>query len=225
MNGLRRISCCCAVCGNVSDQVIAIVNCGYGPDDLDTRPAEPKRSVQKYEIQECPCCGYTSRSIELSPPAFVDHIWLQDANARLYCGLSFKDDTARSFFRYYMICKEAGNKKEALWAIMRAAWMCDDANDLKSAERCRTIGARIAEELLKETNDSDYQLLRVDFLRRAGLFQNGIEEIDKYVSKATRKKQICEFEKALMQKRDRTSRLVTEGIKYKGNMGDVVERI
>ena len=55
----------CAVCGAPSTQTVVSSASAFGASDLDTRPPEMVRSGLRYEVQECPSCGYCSENIAI----------------------------------------------------------------------------------------------------------------------------------------------------------------
>lgn len=73
-----------------------------------------------------------------------------------------------------MIRKKAGDDEQALEAILRAAWMCDDAEDSDGAIACRLIAAELV-RMLPSSEEAEAALLRAELLRRAEHFEAAIE--------------------------------------------------
>ena len=59
----------CAVCGITSTHSDIGSSSSFGAPDLDLRPAQLLRSTMPYWIQECPFCGYVSRTGPIRAPS------------------------------------------------------------------------------------------------------------------------------------------------------------
>lgn len=55
----------CAACGARSTQTVVLSASAFGASELDTRPPEMMRSALRYQVQECPSCGYCFESIAI----------------------------------------------------------------------------------------------------------------------------------------------------------------
>ena len=55
----------CYVCNLESDQTEISITNTFGSSDLDTRPAEMKRSTITHRVEKCPYCGYRNSSIQI----------------------------------------------------------------------------------------------------------------------------------------------------------------
>ncbi|MGN0701942.1 MAG: hypothetical protein ACI4KL_02045 [Lentihominibacter sp.] len=166
----------CSVCGAKNKyRVIASTN-ALGSADLDLRPPEMQRSTMGMWVQECPDCGYVSGQV--SDESTVTKQWLQSEEYVTCNGIDFKSDSAKKFFKYYMINLEDENQEDSFFAILHAAWACDDANDSENAKCCRKLAIPIAEELVdKKVDNADAILLmKADLLRRAEDFEALISE-------------------------------------------------
>ena len=164
----------CAVCGATSDFTKAHSS-RFGSPDLDLRPPDMERSIIRFWVQECPCCGYANRTVDKIPSPTVTRAWLKSADYRDCEGNAFVNDSARRFYRQYMVCRESGETKGALHAIICAAWMCDDTEDLNGAVACRLIAADLAQDVFFVEPDPKFIILRADLLRRADRFDEVVE--------------------------------------------------
>ncbi|MBO4868383.1 MAG: hypothetical protein J5585_01590 [Clostridia bacterium] len=125
----------CAVCGKESaHRVIYSTNC-FGSSDLDTRPPEMKRSTMDFWVQECPKCGFVSGRIDDSTSITPE--FLESSSYKTCDELSFNSKLASRFYRQYMIKAYENNEREAFFALLHAAWACDDMNDTENAAYCR----------------------------------------------------------------------------------------
>lgn len=177
MSSPRQITCTCAVCGKSSTQTILASSNTFGAPDLDLRPAEMMRSTMCWWLQECPHCGYVSKSLE--DRTYVTDGLLQRQEYRNCSDLPFQSNLARRFYRFYLINVEDGNHGAAFYAALHAAWVCDDHKDRENAIICRRLALEELDALGdKVRQNDDLMVLRADILRRARLFQQLIREYE-----------------------------------------------
>ena len=93
-------------------------------------------------------------------------------------GINFKSELAKKFYRYYMIKLMDHSTSKAFYAVLYAAWACDDEEDQENAVLCRKKAIPIITELLSGSrkNDSTFLLMKADILRKAGCFEQLISE-------------------------------------------------
>lgn len=164
----------CAVCGNESEQITLASTNTFGSPDLDLRPPEMKRSTMCWWIQECPHCGYISESID--DETNIDKDFLQSAEYISCSGKTFASELAQKFYKYYLINLLDENEEDAFYAVLHAAWACDDIKDIDNAVHCRKLAIVEIEKLINETDNPTLLVQKADLLRRAGLFQSVIIE-------------------------------------------------
>ncbi len=160
----------CSVCGSVNTyQLVASTN-AFGAPDLDLRPPEMQRSTMFAWVQVCPECGYAAADV--STHTIVQREFLE-SQAYLTCdGMDLRSPLAEKFYRQHMILSVEGKYKEAFFAVLHAAWACDDADDAGSAKACRILAINILERL-READSAESEsrmLIRADLLRRSGRF-------------------------------------------------------
>ena len=175
MSRIVPMECKCAICGATNKyRVLASTNTFGGPD-LDLRPSEMKRSTMSVWIQECPECGYISEQV--SDPSDVTREWIQSKTYLTCSGIPFVSDLARQFYKYYLINLEDKNPEDAFFAVLHAAWACDDKNDDINAKHCRELAISLATKLIESIYDNieNIMLMRADLMRRAGLFETMID--------------------------------------------------
>lgn len=185
----------CAICHTVSEYgMLASTNTFGGSPDLDLRPPEMKRSTMPFWIQECPECGYISDSI--SDESSVTKEWLQSEKYLTCDGIGFLSDLAQKFYRHYLICLEDGKIKDAFFAILHAAWACDDQYDAENAKRCREMAISLADKLLESDfeHKNNLLLMKVDLMRRAGQFDELVNQYASIRFKEELLNQILDFE-------------------------------
>lgn len=177
MSSLMPKICRCAVCGaeNTFMEIASTNTLGGGPD-LDLRPAEMMRSTMPHWIQKCPNCGYVSS--EVSDRTGVSAEWLKTDQYLTCQGIRFQSGLAAEFYRYYLISLEDGNARNAFFAVLHAAWACDDVSDDGNAIVCRKLAIAQIETLSpnEQLNQDTLLLIKADLLRRAQLFDKLIEE-------------------------------------------------
>lgn len=135
------------------------------------RPAEMKRSTMYVWIQECPECGYISEEVSDSSDVTIE--WLQSEKYLTCDGIQFVSTLAKQFYKYYLINLEDKNPEDAFFAVLHAAWACDDKNDNINAKHCRELAIPLATELIDgdHKNKDDIMVMRADLMRKAGQFE------------------------------------------------------
>ena len=63
-------------------------------------------------------------------------------------GISFASELAKRFYKYYLISLEDGKTEDAFYAVIHAAWACDDKGDTENAKHCRTVAIPLAAALI-----------------------------------------------------------------------------
>lgn len=166
----------CAVCGMESEQIVLTsTNTFGGGPDLDLRPAEMMRSTMCWWIQECPHCGYISGSLD--DETSVTNEWLKEDEYTQCSGLSFLSKLAEKFYKYYLINKADENPEDAFYAILHAAWACDDERDAENALLCRRLAIKEIDAVIRnQPYNFELKIQKVDLLRRAEMFHATIGE-------------------------------------------------
>lgn len=197
MTLLRSIEKRCAICGapNIYDFVISSHDID-GPD-LDTRPGNDYRNTMWTWLQECTCCKYVAPDISRAPSIPLDYI---ESTQYITCeGINFQSSTSIRAYRYYLIKSLNKDLQGAFLSTLWATWACDDVKDTESAEICRKKAISVADEIIKREGKKcgTIYLVRLDLMRRAGMFTQATNEYSKYVlgfEENTRIRQIIDFQ-------------------------------
>lgn len=202
MTRFMKEKCICAVCGTESTYNTLASTSVFGSPDLDLRPSEMKRSTMGTWIQECPECGYISS--EVSDPTNVTRMWLMSAKYRTCNGNTFSSALAERFYKYYMINMYDDKIEDAFFAILHAAWACDDMEDNNKARYCREIAISLATQMIEEDhpNKSTFLLMRADLMRRSTHFEELIETYSSLTFEDKLLDQILAFEIEKAKNRD-----------------------
>lgn len=175
MATFKEEECICAVCGTAKKYKALTSTILFGSPDLDLRPPDQRRRTMGTWIQECPACGYISSKV--SDPAHVTIGWLRSKGYRTCDGIKFLSRLAAQFYKYYLINMHDKKTEEAFYAILHAAWACDDKNDDNNARHCREIAIPLVAQMIEE--DCQYKdtilLVRADLMRRSGHFDEMVE--------------------------------------------------
>ena len=166
----------CAVCGAKSEQLSLISTNAFGSPDLDLRPPEMERSTMEYWAQKCSRCGYVADRLDTAPRIHLP--FLKKDEYKKCLGLTFKSELAKTFFQQYLIQLAEKDAQKAFYAVLHAAWACDDEEDEENAVLCRKYALAEMDELLKKGEDETLLIQRADLLRRAGLFEKVIEDYE-----------------------------------------------
>ncbi len=178
----------CAVCGEAKTYYEIGSTNSFGSPDLDLRPPQMQRGTMGEWIQQCPACGYVSGRID-NDPGKVTKKWLKSKAYTHSDGIDFRSGLADQFYKFYKISLLNENTERAFFALLHAAWACDDCEDTANAVRCRSMAVpllnQVTEELTSgqgdpEEDDSDKKdnllLIKADLLRRSGQFETLLSE-------------------------------------------------
>lgn len=172
----------CSVCKNTSDQTGIGSTNEFGSPDLDTRPAEMKRSTINHWVEKCPYCGYCNSSIEHNE-GNLDEIVYSD-EYRVILDNTKYSELARSFLCQSYIYEYLGKLPPSIWSQIHAAWVCDDEKNNQGAKECRIKAFKLIEslwdedKLLIEEKGGDY-ILAIDLLRRSEEYEEASDLIKK----------------------------------------------
>ncbi len=180
MSTIFPITCKCGLCGAASEQRALGSSNRLGSPDLDMRPPEMLRSTMAWWLQECPVCGYVSGDLSQLPD--IDAKWFVSDEYFKMAGRRFKDPLTGRFYKYYLINMKTGQMREAFFAALHAAWVCDDARDFENAQFCRMTALFVLQKYMDMVPDraerEDLMLIKADILRRAGMFDELIAEYE-----------------------------------------------
>ncbi len=134
----------CAVCGfETAYAGIGSTN-AFGPPDLDTRPPEMKRSTIFAWVQRCPACGYCASDVSKAPSQASSLIYSPEY-ARQLTDSTFPE-LANGFLCKALIDEGSADCASAAWALIHAAWACDDAEKPEPAKTCPSKAADMIEK-------------------------------------------------------------------------------
>ena len=176
---LRNLSTC-AICGHQQETCSLLSSNTNGHYDLDLRPPEMLRSSMHYWVQECEKCGYCATDIAEEIPNEVRSL-IEPVIDLIRRNRTQNDknlsELASRFCRQAAILTMLGEHDQAGWALMHAAWACDDdcpdkigANECRmsafdSFAKCKINGIQYA------TPNGYEEEIMVDILRRTGAFE------------------------------------------------------
>ena len=176
----RRVTCAC--CGAAQTCHVLTSTNAFGWADLDTRPPEMERSTIHASIQRCPYCGYCAPDVSTDDALAIEVL----DNPEYVAVLTGKalPGKANDFLCWAMIAGRAGLHDSATWALLRTAWICDDARATGAAAACR---ARALDAFWKATaggrpispQPGVTQLIGADLHRRCGRFDAAAALADK----------------------------------------------
>lgn len=133
------------------------------------------RSTMCWWIQECPHCGYISGSLDDETGGTKE--WLKENEYTQCSGINFISKLAEKFYKYYLINKADKNPEDAFYAVLHAAWACDDEGDTKNAILCRRLAIKEIDAVIRNQPDNfELEVQKVDLLRRAEMFHAAIGE-------------------------------------------------
>lgn len=176
MTTIAQITHKCSVCGTVSEFTALASSNQMGSPDLDLRPAPMERYTMEYWLEECPNCGYISDQV--SDPCDIDIEFLKSDKYRTCDGIGFKSELAKKFYKSYKIDLLNGMERKAFYAILHAAWACDDEKDHENASVCRKKAIPLITKMIaySRNRNKNFLLIKADLLRRSGCFEQLLTE-------------------------------------------------
>lgn len=217
MTTLYREKKQCAVCGTEQECEAIMSTNEVGSPDLDGRPAESRRSTIFAWVQRCCKCGYCAEDLSEAPsqaPVVVTSTKYKEQLA----DPSFPE-LANSFLCKAIIDENAGTYSSAAWACVHAAWVCDDAQQVESARKCRNKAVdmviKTQQAGQKFVGQSALEIaILTDLLRRAGRFAEAKQLI------ASKRSQVIEgiilkmldFQERLIARCDTACHKISEAI-------------
>lgn len=193
----------CSVCGHSSQHMDNTSSIELGHPDLDLRPSELARSTMSHWLQTCPACGYVAPN--LSDPTKATRAWLASDTFRSLDGIDPErlPFLAETFYRRHKICLVDGDPVRAAHNLLHAAWACDDEELADLARELRLRCVRLIDENPSPTwDEDDARMVRVDILRRAGLFDRAVEECRHAPFEGEVLAQVADFEVELARAHD-----------------------
>jgi hypothetical protein len=214
----------CGACGAENTySVVGSIDTFTGSADLDMRPPETARSTIFTWVQRCPECGYCAGDVNRFIPGSQEIMKGTEYNEQIKDQLY--PDLVNSFLCKAIIDREARDYTAATWALIYAAWACDDSALPDQAVKCRQKAADmavIAEEhgqQLTEQEGASTTIL-IDLLRRSGQLEQARQVIETRQGNISIDiiSQILEFQKYLLGRNDTSCHTMSEAIKKKRDM-------
>lgn len=171
----------CSICGTEAEQTGIGSTNAIGSRDLDTRPPEMERSTIHAWVQRCSGCGACASDLSEAGLSAGDVVKRPGYLAQLR-NAEFPE-LANSFICKSLIDEDRGEFASATWALVHAAWACDDARSAPQAITCR----RRAGSMLRKAEASGQKVaeqpgasaaILVDLLRRADALGEAAQVIE-----------------------------------------------
>jgi hypothetical protein len=164
----------CGVCGAAVECTVLGSTNAFGSPDLDLRPPPMQRSTMPQWLQECPTCGYVNG--DLSQTIDGARQTIESAPYIELMAQSKVPELARRFGRFALL--QQADPASAGFALLRAAWACDDEQQSEQARSFRNQAADLLLTLQPFSDDEEQATIGtvlVDVLRRAERFSEAIE--------------------------------------------------
>lgn len=213
MTMMKKESFICSVCGKESEQDVLISSNEFGSMDLDTRPPEMMRSTMETWLQECPHCGYVNTEISRDGMSSILAPTIM-YKSEYHEAFGLTNDLAKRFYRYSLIQVDFEKK---VFALLQAAWCCDDDEDSEKAKTLRKKAAEILDKVIPKIEDrgsrANLQLMQLDILRRACEFEKAKQKCDEF-TKPSEYDNIVRYQQHLVEQKDDTCHTVEEAHTY-----------
>lgn len=217
MTTLYKEKARCAVCGSETEYTGIGSTNAFGSPDLDTRPPEMQRSTIFAWVQRCPECGHCATDVSKAPSQAATVVHSPEYTLQL-SDLTFTE-LANRFLCKALIDESSGDYAAAGWALIHAAWACDDAEKPEPARTCRSKALDMIEKALgdgKEVAEQDGTdtAIQVDLLRRAGRLTEARQLISTKRSTITEEiiSKILDFQDVLLTKGDEACHTIAEAL-------------
>jgi hypothetical protein len=191
----------CYVCGKMSEQTVLASTNRFGSPDLDLRPPEMERSTMSWWIEECPHCGYIANN--LSEETVITKEWLRN-NQYISCDdRNFTCSLAERFYKHYLISVANNDHQSAFYAVLHAAWACDDVEDVDNAIYCRKKALKEMSKFVVDNDEKEtFLLMRADLLRRTRQFDLLVKEYEGQIFSEELLNKIATFQVEKAKKQD-----------------------
>lgn len=197
----------CFICKVTSFHDEIISSSSFGFPDLDLRPPEMERSALKYTIQKCPECGYCSNDI--SEQTIVNKKLLESPEYLKILNDKNIPEVASSFIASSFLQERIEEIENAVWDSIKAAWICDDFENIECSIKWRKNALRLI-ELVKEKSlplikeKGTLELLEIDLMRRAEMFEEALNIVQniKQEKLADKLIKLIDFQEELIKKKD-----------------------
>lgn len=209
----------CAVCGKKHlYRFPAFGRRDAGPDPyLDLRLPMIDRDGMERLVQECPFCGYAAKDV--NRPTQVTREYLGSEEYRTCGGLCFGEPLAGRFYRQHLILLRDEKFSEAFFALLRAAWLCDDDGEAANAAACRRAAADLMErEILPNERTDVYELLYADVLRRSGQFEKLVDQFSEIRPETEDYRRLIVFEYVLAEKQNDGCYTIKDALQFHGDL-------
>lgn len=168
----------CSVCGEKSAQtVISQADPPRGVPDLDLRPAGDQRKFMKYQVMECPGCGYCNSTLDI--PFYLDREYLETTEYMGCAEILTVNEDAKRLIKKALVLAGNHSYKEAVKSWLAAAWLFDDDCDRLNSAICRRTAVKLIDEHPAAfKGDNNFLILKADMLRRCGEFDRVMREYE-----------------------------------------------
>ena len=205
----------CGVCETTSTMLVLLSSSLFGVPDLDNRPPPMARFDNDMYVQCCPNCGYCAENLQAPAPRNARFV-VASQRYKEVLGSDPPPAAYRQFLCAAKIVEASGDWFNATWYAARAAWSCDDKGARDAAAACRlnavTLGRRALESGQPLVPENGSRLILADFLRRAGQFEEALDECHRALAdlRDSMLGRFVEFEIRLARARDMEAHSVEE---------------
>jgi hypothetical protein len=185
------------------------------------------RSGLRYEVQECPSCGYCSENIAI-PPTTALPVLSSAAYVEQHRNPAFPQ-LANRFLCCAMLHEALEEFAKAGWAATRAAWACDDEGNDAAARTCREKAILLFEKTIRANRMFTPSPLvgiavLVDLFRRSGQFERALQIAGVTVptipggdpEEHQTVVQVFAFERVLAERGDRACYTIKDALSFAG---------
>ena len=179
----------CGICGGTVVINVIISYSTFGSADLDSRPPPMERDLIPFWVNRCPHCNYCSRDITES--AGVARWFRKRYTKKIIKSDEYQNQLSDSRFSGLVnefLCeaileREQPDSSNQFWALLSAAWACDDDGNIQGGNTCRKMASEVALKCRADgvqygADAASEAALLVDILRRSGQFEEARKVIN-----------------------------------------------
>lgn len=209
----------CCICGTENECSVLGSTNSMGSPDLDLRPAPMERNTMEAWFHQCTSCHYVSVDLALESDNAKAIVESED-----YQTLISNSDLPE-IARRFALCSllNSHDREIAGTALLRAAWVCDDAEEVKLAKSFRNQSADLLKKLQPfEDNEEQATVatMLIDVLRRSERFEEAAKLANQMLKfKAVKRSEVMlavvKFQQSLCESQSSACHLVSDAVEVK----------
>ena len=206
----------CCICGAENECSVLGSTNSMGSPDLDLRPAPMERDTMEAWFHECKSCHYVSVDLALQSDDAKAIVASEDYQTLI--GNTDLPEIARRFAFCSLLNSQ--DREIAGTALLRAAWVCDDSENIEQAKSFRSQSADLLKKLQPfEDNEEQATIatMLIDVLRRSERFEEATKLANQMLKfKAVKRSEVMlavvKFQQSLCESKSSDCHLISDAV-------------